>query len=157
MRFLSPDPTGAGRLHWERPELRVYGADYPTADGTCLRDYVHVNDLADAHVRALKYLEKGSESLANNPGTGRGHSVLEVIQSSRPRKAPLDGRFDERSDHDCRAILLFSWPIRRKRKECWDELPNTISPTLSRVRGTGCRKLEDLQSCRMVPDFHIRI
>jgi UDP-glucose-4-epimerase GalE len=63
------------------PELQVYGSDYPTADGTCLRDYIHVNDLADAHVRALQYLEKGGDSLALNLGTGRGHSVREVIQA----------------------------------------------------------------------------
>jgi UDP-glucose-4-epimerase GalE len=69
------------------PELQVYGSDYPTPDGTCLRDYIHVNDLADAHVRALQYLEtngdeKGGDSLAINLGTGRGHSVLEVIQAA---------------------------------------------------------------------------
>ncbi len=62
------------------PELQVYGADYPTADGTCIRDYIHVNDLADAHVRALQYLQSGGDSLAANLGTGRGHSVFEVIQ-----------------------------------------------------------------------------
>jgi UDP-arabinose 4-epimerase len=64
------------------PELQIYGSDYPTADGSCLRDYIHVNDLADAHVRALKYLENGGDSLAINLGTGRGHSVLEVIQAA---------------------------------------------------------------------------
>jgi UDP-glucose-4-epimerase GalE len=74
------------------PELQVFGSDYPTPDGTCVRDYIHVNDLADAHVRALQYLEtqqldksaaaKGAESLAINLGTGRGHSVLEVIQAA---------------------------------------------------------------------------
>jgi UDP-arabinose 4-epimerase len=69
------------------PELQVYGSDYPTPDGTCLRDYIHVNDLADAHVRALQYLEtngdeKGGDSLAINLGTGRGHSVLEVIRAA---------------------------------------------------------------------------
>src|ERR1022692_2967286 len=64
------------------PELQIHGSDYPTPDGTCLRDYVHVNDLADAHVRALQYLEKGGDSLAINLGTGRGHSVLEVIQAA---------------------------------------------------------------------------
>ncbi len=68
------------------PELQIYGADYPTPDGTCLRDYIHVNDLADAHVRALQHLERGSDeksgdSLAINLGTGRGYSVLEVIQA----------------------------------------------------------------------------
>jgi UDP-glucose-4-epimerase GalE len=69
------------------PELQVYGSDYPTSDGTCVRDYIHVNDLADAHVRALQQLERGSdeksaESLAINLGTGRGHSVLEVIRAA---------------------------------------------------------------------------
>jgi UDP-arabinose 4-epimerase len=65
------------------PELQIYGSDYPTPDGTCVRDYVHVNDLADAHVRALQYLEKsGVDSLATNLGTGRGHSVLEIIQAA---------------------------------------------------------------------------
>lgn len=64
------------------PELNVFGSDYPTPDGTCLRDYIHVNDLADAHVRALQYLEQGGESIALNLGTGRGNSVLEVIQAA---------------------------------------------------------------------------
>ena len=63
-------------------ELQVFGDDYPTPDGTCVRDYIHVTDLADAHVRALQHLEKGGESLALNLGTGRGNSVLEVIQAA---------------------------------------------------------------------------
>jgi UDP-glucose-4-epimerase GalE len=64
------------------PELQIHGTDYPTQDGTCIRDFVHVSDLAEAHVRALQYLEKGGDSLAINLGTGRGHSVLEVIQAA---------------------------------------------------------------------------
>ena len=69
------------------PELQVFGSDYPTPDGTCVRDYIHVNDLADAHVRALQRLEragdeKGGEPLAINLGTGRGYSVLEVIRAA---------------------------------------------------------------------------
>jgi UDP-glucose-4-epimerase GalE len=64
------------------PELQIFGDDYPTPDGTCLRDYIHVNDLADAHVRALQHLEQGGDSLALNLGTGRGHSVLEVIHAA---------------------------------------------------------------------------
>ncbi len=64
------------------PGLQVYGSDYPTPDGTCVRDYIHVSDLADAHVRALEYLQKGNNSLVANLGTGRGHSVLEVIDAA---------------------------------------------------------------------------
>jgi len=68
-------------------ELQVYGSDYPTSDGTCVRDYIHVSDLADAHVRALQHLERGcdekrGDALAINLGTGRGHSVLEVIRAA---------------------------------------------------------------------------
>jgi UDP-glucose 4-epimerase len=62
-----------------RPELAVFGTDYPTPDGTCIRDYVHVTDLADAHLLALGCLDQGS--LAWNLGNGTGSSVLEVIQS----------------------------------------------------------------------------
>lgn len=64
-----------------KSELKVFGSDYPTPDGTCIRDYIHVNDLADAHVRALRYLEKGGESLALNLGSGSGHSVNEIIHA----------------------------------------------------------------------------
>jgi UDP-arabinose 4-epimerase len=65
----------------ERSSVDVFGNDYPTRDGTALRDYIHVTDLADAHVRALKYLCEGGESRAFNLGTGTGHSVREVISS----------------------------------------------------------------------------
>ena len=72
--------------------LNVFGNDYPTPDGTCIRDYIHVEDLADAHIRALNYLEQGGASLACNVGTGRGTSVLEVIDIAEQvsgRKVPL--------------------------------------------------------------------
>jgi UDP-glucose-4-epimerase GalE len=62
-------------------ELQVFGDDYPTPDGTCLRDYVHVTDLADAHVRALDALIETGRSGAYNLGTGRPHSVREVIDT----------------------------------------------------------------------------
>lgn len=64
------------------PELQICGGDYPTPDGTCIRDYIHVSDLADAHVRALQHLESGGDSQAVNLGTGCGHSVLEVVKAA---------------------------------------------------------------------------
>jgi len=64
-----------------RPYVEVYGTDYPTHDGTAIRDYVHVTDLADAHVRALRYLVEDGESMALNLGTGKGHSVREVVSA----------------------------------------------------------------------------
>jgi UDP-glucose 4-epimerase len=62
-----------------RKEMELFGTDYPTPDGTCVRDYIHVNDLADAHVAALELLASGANSMAVNLGTGRGYSVKEIL------------------------------------------------------------------------------
>jgi len=65
----------------KRKRMDVFGTDYPTRDGTCIRDYIHVTDLAAAHLSALSYLRQGGDSLVANCGYGRGYSVLEVIDS----------------------------------------------------------------------------
>jgi UDP-glucose 4-epimerase len=67
----------------EIPELSVFGKNYPTPDGTAIRDYVHVADLADAHILALDHLRKGGAPEFINLGTGHGYSVLEVIECAR--------------------------------------------------------------------------
>ena len=67
----------------EREEVAVFGTDYPTPDGTAVRDYVHITDLADAHIAALDHLGKGGASDFINLGTGDGYSVLEVIETTR--------------------------------------------------------------------------
>jgi len=75
----------------ERPHIDIYGTDYPTPDGTAIRDYVHVRDLAIAHLHALERLRGGGESAAVNLGTGLGHSVREVIaatEAASGRKVP---------------------------------------------------------------------
>ncbi len=69
-------PTG------RRSHITIYGDDYPTPDGTCLRDYIHVVDLADAHMRALDYLRRGGESDIFNLGSGSGFSVKEMIAAA---------------------------------------------------------------------------
>lgn len=93
-----------------RPEIAVFGTDYDTPDGTCIRDYVHVSDLARAHVLALRRLLDGGESLKANLGTGRGFSVREVIDAAAavtgvpfPCARPLADQ----------AIQRFWWPTRR--------------------------------------------
>ena len=68
-------------LAGDPPELQVFGTDYPTPDGTCIRDYIHVDDLADAHVKALDHLDRGGETVEVNVGTGVGSSVLEVLHA----------------------------------------------------------------------------
>lgn len=71
--------AAAGR----RESISVYGTDYPTTDGTCIRDYIHVTDLADAHVRALRYLKAGGDSVKLNLGTGQGISVRSIIEKAQ--------------------------------------------------------------------------
>ena len=67
----------------KRSQIGVFGTDYPTADGTCIRDYIHVMDLADAHWRALQYLQAGGETAVFNLGNGSGYSVTQVIDAAR--------------------------------------------------------------------------
>lgn len=88
--LIGEDPTGipnnlmpfvAQVAVGQRPHLNVYGNDYPTPDGTGVRDYIHVQDLAAGHVAALQALAGGAPSLTVNLGTGQGHSVLEVVRA----------------------------------------------------------------------------
>ncbi len=65
-----------------RPACPIFGSDYPTPDGTCIRDYIHVTDLADAHVRALRHLEAGGASMPLNLGTGDGYSVNQILDAA---------------------------------------------------------------------------
>ena len=73
-------PSAFEAIRAKRPALDIFGGDYPTPDGTCVRDYIHVTDLAEAHVAGLEYLARG-KSLAANLGTGQGHSVREVLSA----------------------------------------------------------------------------
>jgi UDP-glucose 4-epimerase len=66
-----------------RPDIAIFGDDYPTPDGTCIRDYIHVLDLADAHLRAVLKLQGGTTDLRVNLGTGTGYSVKQVIECAR--------------------------------------------------------------------------
>ena len=78
-----PDPAGAGSRRDLGAPLTVFGDDYPTPDGTCIRDYIHVSDLADAHVAACRSMEQTPGFRAYNLGTGRGLSNLEIIAAAR--------------------------------------------------------------------------
>jgi len=108
------------------PQLHVFGSDYPTPDGTCIRDYIHVNDLADAHVKAIEHLHHGSDSFAVNLGTGRGHSVQEVIATvEEVTGKPVPRRLGPRRPGDPAALVadprraetLLQWRAKRTLRE----------------------------------------
>ena len=89
--------TANGKL----PFVSVFGNDYPTLDGTCIRDYIHVSDLADAHIRALEYLRGGADSAFINLGNGQGYSVMEVVETAQKITGKsIETRFEPRRDGD---------------------------------------------------------
>ena len=94
--------------------LEIFGNDYPTPDGTAIRDYIHVCDLADAHVAALRYLESGGETIALNLGTGRGNSVREVIDATaRVTGRTVPCRYVERRPGDPPRLVADASAARR--------------------------------------------
>jgi UDP-glucose 4-epimerase len=83
------------------PFVSVFGDDYPTPDGTCIRDYIHVSDLGDAHIRALEYLRGGGNSTFINLGNGQGYSVMEVIDAAQKITGKtIETRVEPRRDGD---------------------------------------------------------
>ena len=105
----------------QRPKMEIFGEDYDTPDGTCIRDFIHVTDLADAHVVALNHLERGGTSLALNCGYGRGYSVKQVLAAvERAIGQPLPVRSADRRPGDPVALVanpekltkLFNWQPR---------------------------------------------
>ena len=87
-----------------KPVISVYGDNYKTKDGTCVRDYMHVSDLSIAHVKALKYLKEKSKSVILNCGYGKGYSVLEILRMFKKIKKNLKINFVERRKGDVAAV-----------------------------------------------------
>jgi UDP-glucose 4-epimerase len=97
-----------------RPGIDIFGTDYPTPDGTCVRDYIHVADLARAHVLALQHLEKGAESLVLNCGYGHGYSVKQVLDAvEKISGRELQKRMAPRRPGDPAALVAASDKLRR--------------------------------------------
>lgn len=117
-----------------RPEIQVFGTDYDTPDGTGIRDYIHVSDLADAHVLALKHLRETKSSLVANCGYGRGFSVLEVLAAvERVAGAKLPVTYAPRRPGDASKVVArvdkihahFDWTPQ------WDDLDQIVAHALA--------------------------
>lgn len=92
-----------------RKEMKIFGSDYPTRDGTCIRDYVHVSDLARAHVKALEYIAKNNESLTVNLGSETGVTVTEMVESARKITGhPIPAQYVERRPGDPAELVATS-------------------------------------------------
>jgi UDP-glucose 4-epimerase len=133
----------------QRPEMPIYGTDYPTRDGTCVRDYIHVEDLARAHLAALDHLAAGGASEVLNCGYGHGHTVREVIEavrrvSGRPlatREAPRRaGDPVELVADSTRLMRVFGWQPRHDNLDfivetAWKWEVSTVSSRGPKGRG----------------------
>lgn len=117
-----------------RPELVIHGRDYPTPDGTCIRDYVHVVDLVAAHVMGLHWLEEGRGSRVFNLGTGTGFSVAEVLaQSARVTNHPVPHRYGPRRGGD--AACLVSGSTRAGAELGWTPQHSTLEQMIADAWG----------------------
>ncbi|MGA8158725.1 MAG: UDP-glucose 4-epimerase GalE [Rhodoplanes sp.] len=126
-----------------REKIEVFGTDYPTRDGTCIRDYIHVSDLIAAHAEALAYLARGGAPATFNCGYGHGFSVLEVIDTVK-RVSGVDFRVDyaPRRPGDPAEIVAASHRIRDTLgwKPRFDDLPTIVAHALEWERKLAARK-----------------
>jgi UDP-arabinose 4-epimerase len=128
--------TALGR----RPTLQIMGTDYPTHDGTAIRDYIHVTDLADAHVRALRYLEAGGAPTALNLGTGTGYTVWEVVDMvQRISGAKINVTREARREGD--PPMLLAAPGRARQllgwNPQWSKLETIVQTALNWHKAVG--------------------
>jgi UDP-glucose 4-epimerase len=114
----------------KRPALTIHGTDYATPDGTCVRDYVHVMDLVDAHVLGLKWLKDGKENRVFNLGTGHGFSVREVVDHScQVTNRTIDVQTGPRRAGDC--AKLVSGSTRAEAELGWKPARSTLAGMIS--------------------------
>jgi UDP-glucose 4-epimerase len=127
----------------KRPKMDIFGADYPTPDGTCIRDYIHVSDIARAHSAALAHLREGGESTTFNCGYGRGASVLEVINSvKRVSERDFPVAISERRAGDSAALVADVTRIRATLdwRPQFEDLDTIVSHALAWERLLAKRK-----------------
>lgn len=140
-----------------RPDLEIFGTDYPTPDGTCVRDYIHVEDLAAAHLDALDYLRAGRESLTANCGYGHGFSVREVIDAlGRIHGQRLKVRESDRRAGDMASIVANSNLIRERLH--WQPTRDNLDLILTSALAWERKRLErsanqPSPAVRMTPDW----
>ena len=119
-------------------ELGVFGNDYDTPDGTGVRDYIHVVDLAKGHVKALKKLEDNSGFSIYNLGTGKGYSVLDIVKNFEAATGVKIPYCDQTTS--CQAISQPAIPMLPKQRENLDGKPSTVSKICVQIPGTSSRR-----------------
>jgi UDP-glucose 4-epimerase len=136
------------------PRMQVFGTDYPTPDGTCIRDYIHVSDLTRAHADALRHLRSGGSSLTLNCGYGHGFSVLDVIDAvKRVSGADFEVVRTARRSGDPAQIVADSAAIRKTLgwQPRYDDLTTIVSHALAWERALANRRAKPSGASRLKP------
>ena len=108
----------------KKPVINIYGNNYATKDGTCIRDYIHISDLADIHLRGLNYITKNKKSFILNCGYGKGYSVLQIISKFKKIKKNLKINFIEKRPGD--VAQVYSCTKKFKKLLKWKPKYNNI-------------------------------
>ena len=108
-----------------KPVIKIFGNDYPTYDGTCIRDYIHVSDLADIHIKGIEYLEKNNKSFTLNCGYGKGYSVLQIAKIFKKIKKNLQIIFSKRRTGDVAEVYANTKKFKKLLK--WKPKFNSIT------------------------------
>ena len=116
----------------KKPVISIYGKDYKTKDGTCIRDYMHISDLVDAHIKILKYINTKSKSLTLNCGYGKGYSVLEVVNIFKKKNNLLKINYKDRRAGDVDMVYADIKKIKKilKWKPKYDDINKIISSSI---------------------------
>ena len=109
----------------KKPVLNIFGDDYPTKDGTCIRDYIHVSDLADIHIKGIEYLENNKKSFTLNCGYGKGYSVLQIAKIFKKIKKNLKIIFSKRRPGDVAEVYANTKKFKKLLK--WKPKHNNIN------------------------------
>ena len=112
----------------KRPQIFIYGNDYNTKDGTCIRDYIHISDLADVHIKCLNYINSKSKSLILNCGYGKGYSVLDIVKIFKKMNKKLIIKFSKRRRGDVAKVYADIKKIRKVLK--WKPRYNDLNKIL---------------------------
>jgi len=109
----------------KKPVINIFGDDYPTKDGTCIRDYIHVSDLADIHIKGIEYLENNKKSFTLNCGYGKGYSVLQIVKIYKKIKKNLKIIFSKRRPGDVAEVYANTKKFKKLLK--WKPKYNNIN------------------------------
>ena len=123
----------------KRPKINIYGNDYKTKDGTCIRDYIHVSDLADIHIKSLSYLNKNNKSIILNCGYGKGYSVKDIVNIFKKIKENVVIKYQKRRTGDIAQIYADTKKF--KKYFLWKPKFNNIKKILESAINWGKNKL----------------